>query len=296
MFILFFTIFSFCIEAALLPPGFVIRQFGHTRDKVSTAKIEQKVSYSDGSTFNETMLFKAPNKYRVVVSGDNGNVTFIRNGAKCVAVSSQKRIELPCAPLTNLFYYDILLSNNDEMINFLKLLKIDPRESVVSMKKDENDEKYIKPDGIVLVNYNNKPIYVIGVTDSLYKSIAGNASGKTDIGKTLIEELRYRTPQVWMDKDKFWPLRVFGQYNGNDFDLSLGSYIVDGNEVPFPKSIALTIKNDKAVSYGVSTFETGVDIKDDVFKMDGFRTLPLAKQEDLDRTRSRMIDYIKEYR
>ena len=85
MFILFFTLISFGAQALMLPPGFVVRQFGHTRDKLVTAKIERKVSYQDNVNFNETILFKAPNKYKIVVSNSTSNITFIRNGDKCIA-------------------------------------------------------------------------------------------------------------------------------------------------------------------------------------------------------------------
>ena len=296
MFITFFTVFSFCAEALMLPPGFVVRQFGHTRDKLSTAKIEQKVSYNDGTTFNETILFKAPNKYKVILSNSNGNVTFIRSGEKCAAVSSQKKVEMSCSPLAGLFYHNLLLSTNDPMIAYLKLLKITPREGIVSLKKNEENGAYVKPEGIVLVDYNNKPIYLIGVTDSLYKSTVSSVSGKSDINTALVDELKYKVPQLWMDKDDFLPIRVFGQYNGNDLELSLGSYIQDGNEVPFPKAVSLSLKGKKVVSFNVSVFESGVDIKDDIFAMDGFKKLQMVTQTELPEGKSKMIDYLKEYR
>lgn len=296
MFIILFTVFSFCAEALTLPPGFVIRQFGHTRDKLSTAKIEQKVSYTDGTTFNETILFKAPSKYKVVLSGSNGNVTFIRNGEKCVAVSSQKKVEMSCAPLSSLFYHNLLLSTNEPMIAYLKLLKITPREGIVSIKKDESNGTYAKPEGIELVDYNNKPIYLIGVGDSLYKSSVSSVSGKSDINSALIEELKYKIPQLWMDKDDFVPIRVFGQYNGGDLELMLGSYIKDGNDVPFPKSISLSLKGKNEVAFNVSVFESGIEVKDDTFSMEGFKKLPAIKQGELPEGKNKMIDHLKEYR
>lgn len=296
MFIILFTVFSFCAEALVLPPGFVVRQFGHTRDKLSTAKIEQKVSYSDGTVFNETILFKAPNKYKAVLTGSNGNVTFIRSGEKCVAVSSQKKIEMPCAPLASLFYHNLLLSTNEPMIAYLKLLKITPREGSVSVKRNEGNGAYLKPEGILLIDYNNKPMYLIGVEDSLYKSTVSSVSGKNDINTALVDELKYKVPQLWMDKDEFLPIRVFGQYNGDDLELLLGSYIQDGNEVPFPKMIALSLKGKNVVSFNVSVFESGVDIKDDIFAMEGFKKLQTAKQTELQEGKSKMIDYLKEYR
>jgi outer membrane lipoprotein-sorting protein len=296
MFIIFFTIFSFCAEALMLPPGFVVRQFGHTRDKLSTAKIEQKVSYTDGDTFNETILFKAPNKYKVVLSGSNGNVTFVRNGEKCVAVSSQRKIEMPCAPLSSLFYHNLLLSTNEPMIAYLKLLKITPREGIVSIKKDETNGTYAKPEGIELIDYNNKPIYLIGVTDGLYKSSVSSVVGKSDINSALIDELKYKTAQLWMDKDDFVPLRVFGQYNSGDLELMFGSYIKDGNDVPFPKSISLSLKGKNEVTFNVSVFESGVEVKDDAFVLEGFKKLQALKQDELPEGKSKMIDYLKEYR
>lgn len=295
MFILFFTLISFCAQALMLPPGFVVRQFGHTRDKLATAKIEQKVSYKGDLSFNEVLLFKAPNKYKTTISNSSGSIVFVRNGDKCVATSSQKRIELLCEPFKSLFYPNILLSTNDSLIEFLKQLKINPREGSISVKKSE-DGAYVKPEGIVLVNYNSKPMYIIGVSDGTYKESVGAASGKPNLSTALVDEIKYKSPQMWVDKNNFCPIRVFGQNINGDFDLSLGSYITDGNEVPFPKSVSLSIKGNKEFSTSVSIFESGVDIKDDTFAMDAFKKLPSIKQEQLEGNIAKMFEYLRDYR
>ena len=294
MFILFFTLISFGAQALTLPPGFVVRQFGHTRDKLSTAKIEQKVSYKDDINFSETVLFKAPNKYKVIVSGNNSNVTFVRNGDKCVVVSAQKRIETLCEPLRSLLYHHLLLSNNDGFIDFLKQLKINPREGAVSVQKNE-DNSYIKPEGIVLVNYNGKAMYIIGVSDGLYKEVLASISAKPGLSTALVDEIKYRSPQLWVD-NSFYPVRVYGQNSNGDIDVSLGSYITDGNEVPFPKSISLLVKGNKEIVATVSVFESGVNIKDDTFSMDAFKKLPSIKQDQLDGNAAKMVEYLREYR
>lgn len=294
MFIFFFTLISFCAQALMLPPGFVVRQFGHTRDKLTTAKIEQKVSYGDLS-FNEVFLFKAPNKYKTVISNSSGSITFVRTGDKCVAMSSQKRIDLLCEPFKALFYPNVLLSTNDNFIEFLKQLKINPREGAVSVKKSE-DDTYIKPEGIVLVNYNSKPMYIVGVSDGLYKEAVNATSGKPNLSAALVDEIKYRSPQMWVDKSTFCPIRVFGQNTEGDFDLTLGSYITDGNEVPFPKSMSLSVKGNKEFSTSVSIFESGVEIKDDTFAMDAIKKLPLIKQEQLEANIAKMFEYLRNYR
>lgn len=286
---------SFCAQALMLPPGFVVRQFGHTRDKLTTAKIEQKVAYKDDVNFNESIFFKAPNKYKVTISSNNINVTFIRNGDKCIAVSSQKRIELLCTPLQNLFYNNLLLSNNDGFISFLKKLKINPREGSVSVKKSE-DDSYVKPEGIALVNYNSKPMYIIGLSDGLYKDTVSSVSGKPALSTVLVEELKYKAPQLWVDKSNFWPLRVFGQNDNGDFDITLSSYITDGNEVPFPKSILLSVNDKKELSINVSVFESGVDIKEELFAMNALNKLPSIKQDQLDGNIAKIVEYLREYR
>jgi len=292
MFILIFTLMSFCAQALMLPPGFVVRQFGHTRDKLETAKIEQRISYKNEISFNETILFKAPNKYKIIVSNNSGSVTFVRSGDKCVAVSSQKRIEVLCEPLKALFYHNILLSSNNGLIEFLKQLNINPREGNISIKKDENDS-YVKPEGIIFANYNNKPMYIIGVSDGLYKSAVNTVSGKPGLSTALVDEIKYKVPQVWIDKNNFWLLRVFGQ---DDFEATFGSYITDGNEVPFPKSISLSKKGNNVFSAAVSIFESGVEIKEDVFVMDAFKKLPSVKQEQLEGNIAKMVEYLGEYR
>ena len=291
MFILIFTIFSFCAEALMLPPGFVVRQFGHTRDKLSTAKIEQKVVYGDNA-FKETLWFKSPDKIRAVVSKDNDTVTLVRNGNRCAVASSSKRMEIECAPITTLFYYNLLLSNNDAMIAYIKYMKINPRDAVVSVKQAE-EGSYIKPEGIVLVNYNKKPMYIIGVSDSLYKSSVDLVLGKNDLNTELVNDLKYKTSQLWMDKSNFWPLRV---YNGSDTDIILSNYITDGNEVPFPKAISIMNNDKNVLSYGVSIFETGVEIKDDMFAIDALKRLPLSKAEELSDNKNKMLEYLREYR
>ncbi len=296
MFIFFFTLISFCAQALMLPPGFVVRQFGHTRDRLTTAKIEQKVSYKEDLNFNEVFLYKAPNKYKTVISNSSGSITFVRNGDKCIAVSSQKRIELLCEPFKALFYPNILLSTNDNLIEFLKQLKINPREGSISIKKNEEDDAYVKAEGIVLVNYNSKPMYLIGVSDGLYKEAVSAASKKPNLSTALVDEIKYKSPQMWVDKNSFCPLRVFGQNINGDFDLSLGSYITDGNEVPFPKSLSLSIKGDQELSAAVSIFESGVEIKDDMFAMDAFKKLPLIKQEQLEGNIAKMFEYLRNYR
>jgi len=296
MFILIFTLMSFCAQALMLPPGFVVRQFGHTRDKLATARIEQKVSYKEDTNFSETVLFKAPNKYKIVISSNNGNVTFVRNGDKCLAVSAQKRIELLCQPLKTLFYHNVLLTSNDGFIDFLKQLKINPREGIVSIKQSEEDSSYVKPEGIVLVNYNSKPMYIVGISDGLYRDAVNASSGKPSISTALVDEIKYKAPQMWVDKGTFCPLRIFGQRGSDDLDVSLGSYITDGNEVPFPKAISLLLKGNKELSATVSMFESGVEIKDDTFAMDALKKLPSIKQEQLEGNVAKIVEYLGEYR
>ncbi|MFH1223218.1 MAG: hypothetical protein V1647_02610 [Pseudomonadota bacterium] len=275
------------LSAAVLPPGFVIRQFPHTRDKVTSMKIEENVSYG-GTSFKETIWYKTPGKLRVVLDLVGDGVTFIRNGSECVLLSGGKRIKFDACPSVNTNFYYNLLTPYGNYIEYIKTLSINAMEGAVSIKKMD-DGTYSKSEGVYLARLDKKPIYIIGITDGVYKSAA------SDGVDMIASNLKDKGPQVWLSGENFYPIRVFGS---NGVEIKLGGYVSDGNEVPFPHSISFISGGETKVSYGVTAFETETDLNDELFDVKGAKKKSTAFLEDqnISEIKKKLIGYVKEFR
>jgi len=291
MFLLLITILAVSTHAIILPPGFVVRSFAHTRDKVTTMKVEQKVSYDDGLNFKETFWYKSPGKIRVVLDDGTDSLTFIRSGNDCVVVSAGKRIKLgSCPTIATNFYYN-LLAPYGNLTEYVKRLKIDPREGMVTIKKND-DGTYINPEGIYLARLDKKPVYIVGVTEGVYKSSCSDGSD------SILLNIKEKTPQMWIDAKNFYPLRIFGEENGAKVEINMGSYISDGNEVPFPHAIELMNNGISKVNYNVNTFETELTLNDELFDVAGTRkkNVGVLDEQSMGAGKKKLVEYIKEFR
>jgi hypothetical protein len=292
-------IFSVC-NASVLPPGFIVRQFQSTRANVSTMKIEQRVVYS-GITFNETMWFKGPDKFKAYVEKDGEALIFVRNGQKCSVMTSNSRVTVQdiCKNISKNFYYSLLIPSGS-FIGYLKAVGIKANYDQTEILKVNNE--YVKPEDVFILRYEKDPVYLIGASEGEYSSALGDSkSDKKNITDRLVDNIKNKTPQAWFQTTTGYPVRIYGNYpdNSMSFELLMSSYSTDGNDFPFPTSIKLNINGVNSVSYGVKNFESNVGtIDDQIFNLAGYAAkFPNTMEESaLNDNKKVLLNYLKEYR
>ena len=293
--ILFSILFSVC-SATILPPGFIVRQFGHTRDKVSNMKVEQKaVVGEDGYTFNETIYFLKPSYFKVVVEKDGDTATLIRNASGCEFVVAGKKVSgVSCSGIKSNFYYNLLLPYGS-LLDYIRGLNINAKDGFVSIKKTEAGE-YIIPEDVLLFKYDKNPIFVIGLDKGTYKTAVDESRKDKDLLQTILEDIKEKYPQIWLNKNDFTPIRIYGKKNSGDaVEIVLSSYIKDANEVPFPGKITLYINKQEKVSYSVKAFESNAQFGDSVFVNSTTGQQP-ADISSLTENKKKLVEYLRDYR
>jgi hypothetical protein len=281
------------LSAGVLPPGFSVRQFGHTRDKVSSMKIEQKVALGDNSfSFNESIFFSKPSNIKVVVERSGDVVTLLRRGSDCEISISGKKINGPCSSIRSNFYYNILTGLANP-IDYYKSLNIDIKEGFVSIKRTD-EGTYVPVEDTLLLKSNNTPIFIIGVDKSTYRAAVEDTKNGEDLLSSVLDNIKTKAPQIWLDKVDFCPIRIYGKKNSGDkIEILLSSYIKDASEIPFPSKIALFVNDIEKVSYLVKAFETGVKLSEDVFQKQGQQAIDIASLTD---NKKKLVEYLLDYR
>jgi len=290
---LFFSLLSFC-SATILPPGFVVRQFGHTRDKVSSTKIEQKISLGQESDkFDETIYFSKPSSLKVVVEKDGESVSLIRKGTECEISTSGKKVSgVSCSGIKSNFYYNLLLPYGS-VIDYLKSLNINTREGIVSIKKTPEGE-YLSSEDTILFKDDQTPIFIIGLNKNLYKAAIEESRSSKDMLKTVLDDIKEKSPQLWVNKNDFTPRRVYGKKSSGDtVEILLSSYIKDASEIPFPGRIELYVNAQEKVSYAVKSFETNIQLTESLFKNSAQQGANISS---LSETKKKLVEYLRDYR
>lgn len=291
--ILFLTIFT-SLSAGLLPPGFVVRQFGHTRDKVSSVKIEERVVFGeDAVTLNETIYFLKPNYFKVTAERSGESVTLIRKGSECEFSSSGRKITgASCSGLKSNFYYNLLLPYGSEL-DYFKSLNIDTRDGFVSIRKNESGE-YVIPDGVIMAKDGKTLIFIVGLDNKDYNTALEESKSEKDVLAAILDNIKERSPQIWFDKTNFFPLRVYGKKNGGDkVEILFSSYLKDALEFPFPSKVTLLVNDKEKASYSVRSFESGVKLSDSFFVQNSQQGVDISSLSD---NKKKLIEYLQDYR
>ena len=299
--IFFALLLSTAANAAILPPGFILREFQGTKANVLTMKIEERVVYS-GTSFNETIWFKGPDKLKIYVEKDGEGLIFIRNGQKCSVMTSSSRIieqDLCKKNISNNFYYDVLMPYGNFM-TYLKSIGIKTAYEEVEIQKVKTE--YVKPKDVFISMYDKEPIYVLGVDEDAYKSALSDAKNdKKNVLERALYNVKEKAPQVWMQTATNYPVRIYGKTSEGDkpIEILLSSYSTDGNDFPFPTSVKMNVEGVNTVSYGVKSAETNVGVIDEqIFNISGYATkFPKTIEESsLTGNKKILLNYLKEYR
>lgn len=290
---LFLSLVSLC-SATTLPPGFVVRQFGHTRDKVTSMKIEQKTALGqDGETFNETIYFLKPSSFKVIVEKGGESATLVRKGSECELSSSGKRISgVSCGGIKSNFYYNILLPYGSAL-DYFRSLNIDTKDGLVSIKKTEEGE-YISPDNTIIFRDDKTPMFIVGLDRNIYTTAVEDSRSEKEMLQSTLQSIKEKSPQIWVNKSDFTPLRVYGKKNSGDtIEILLSSYIKDANEVPFPGKVALYINGQEKASYLTKSFESNPQITESLF---GTSTQQATDISALSENKKKLVEYLRDYR
>jgi hypothetical protein len=316
IFLLFVSIFNFHVQATVLPAGYILRLHHSIISKPKTIKVEQRVVYA-GHTFNETLLFKAPDKLRIYVEKEGDAILFIRDKNNCVAISSNAKLdhgELCSKDLRSNFYYTSIIPLSS-FSSFLRSSGIKTnyrnfeitRDDTVAEQedlleennndKDLNNSKY----PVLLLRYKNKPIYVLGLSSSDYnRSLSSVKSDRLALTDLLLDSLKEKQAQVWFETSSNRLLRIFGRdsHSKKDFELNLINYKKDSNNNYMPEFIYLKVDGKENLSYGLKSFETNSEYADEIFNVHAYTTKfnKTLVSEDLNENKKILFNYLKDYR
>ncbi|MEI6092159.1 MAG: hypothetical protein WCQ47_00570 [bacterium] len=264
-------------------------------------KISQRVVYS-GNIFNETIWFKNSDKFKVSIEKDGDILTLVRNGQKCIVTGSSSRVtsqDLCKKSISNNFYYSTLMPAGN-LVNYMKSVGIKANYEQTEVLKDKDG--YAKPSDVFMLRYDKTPIYVIGASESDYSSALSNAKGdKKNVTDKLLESLKEKSPQIWLDSSTNYPVRIYGEESdsGKKLEILFGPYTTDGNDLPFPSTIKFSMDGKEILSYGVQNFESNISSMDDqLFNVATYLTkFPKSVEEsNLSENKKVLLNYLKEYR
>jgi outer membrane lipoprotein-sorting protein len=287
--------------ALILPPGFVVKQFPETRRNIETFKIEQKITYKNEPEFTETLWVKSPNKFRAYIQKDDESILFIREGKDCLAITSGKRLVSGnlCRDISEQVYYRLLMPGHG-YVNFLKSININVHEELDQLANTE--QGYKKPEGIQLVRFGDSPIFMVGIDDSVYNSKLNDAKGSKNISDELIKKLREEKPQIWLDQNSLYPVRIFGTIKdeeGTDkIEINLRNYTTDANDVPMPGVIEILRNGRNNASFVLRSIETKLNIDDSFLDISAYKAKfkGTISEASLNPTKTALLAYLKKYR
>ena len=303
------SIFSFYVQATILPAGYILRLHQRSISKPKTIKIEQRVVYA-GYSFNETILFKAPDKLRVYVEKDGDAVLFIRDKEKCVAISSNARVnytDLCSSDIKSNFYYSSIIPMTS-FSGFLRSsgVKTNYRHFEIykngsDAEQSENKAPYDQKYPVLLLKDGNKPIYVLGLSRDDYKSAVSSLKRSgPNLTERLLKSLREKENQAWFETSSNNLLRVFGRdsIRKKKFELILTNYKKDSNNNFMPELIDFKIEGDHVLSYGLKNFETNSEYADEIFSVNSYiaKFNKTSEIDDLNENKKVLFNYLKEYR
>jgi hypothetical protein len=331
IFLLFASLINFYANATVLPAAYILRLHQNIMSRSKTVKIEQRVVY-EGQAFNETILFKAPDKLRVYVEKEGDAVLFIRDKNNCIAISSNARVDyegLCSKNIASNFYYSAILPISS-LSRFLKASGIKTNYKHYEIERDGieqdlsnsvNNENFfnaynnsnlnidtdaetnadISKYPVLLLRYQNKPIYVLGLSDSEYnRALSSVKRDKLNLTDSLLEAVKDKAKQVWFETLENKLLRIFGKdsVSKKTFELNFINYKKDSNNNYMPELIDLKIDEKSALSYGLKNFETNGTYADEIFSVKDYKTkfVKTLGTEELSDNKKILFNYLKEYR
>lgn len=316
IFLLFVSLFNFYADATILPAGYILRLHQSIISKPKTIKIEQRVVYS-GHAFNETLLFKAPDKLRIYVEKEGDAILFIRDKHNCVAISSNAKLnhsDLCSKDLSSNFYYSSIIplsgfssflrssgiKTNYRHFEILSDETIAEQDELLEDNKNNknlDNSKY----PVLLLRYQNKPIYVLGLSSSDYnRSLNAVKNDREALTDRLLQSLKEKQAQVWFETSTNNLLRIFGKdvNTNSSFELNLTNYKQDANNNYMPELVDLKVDGKDKLSYGLKSFETNSEYADEIFSVITYNTKfnKTLGSEELNDNKKILINYLKDYR
>jgi len=128
----------------------------------------------------------------------------------------------------------------------------------------------------------------------MYSAAVEELRSEKDMTSSILDNIKRKKPQIWLDKSDFSPLRIYGSKNSGDtVEIILSSYIKDAAEVPFPSKITLLVNDLEKASYSVRSFETGVKLNESFFGLQAQQGTDISS---LSENKKKLIEYLKDYR
>lgn len=294
---MFFFIFINYIYSVLYPPAFLLEQSVKQKKTLESLRIISDVNYK-GLDFKETLLYKNPASYRIVLEKDSDAILFIREAEDCIAISKSKNLNLKCSNYLNSVPYNVYF-NTGVYFRFLKNFGITFQISDDELKIDKETSALIKPENVALLKIEDKPVFVVGLTEAELKPYYEEARTKKllEISAYVLDKILYLKPQVWIDQTTLLPSRIFGANNGKNLEIFLKFYINESETLSYPKILEILEDKNLILSYKVAEYYSKLKASDNIFKLNTYKEkFSELEKTQLNENKTLMLDYLRNYR
>jgi len=264
---MFFWFFFSFIYSVVLPPAFLLSVYNNQKRPANTLKLVLETTYND-LNFKETLVYSAPNTYRVLLEKDDDSILFIRQANNCVGITKSTKIEVACSNYLDNFFYNVFLHSNN-YTNYLK--KIGIQYDINKTEFELENKSSIKDNNIHLFLYDEKPIYVIGPDEDIVKDLKLNIKKTKNFNKLVLDEIKYISPQVWLDKNSMHPIRYFGLINNKKTEILLKHFQIIENTFVYPRLLEFYDNANIFLSHKVVEIEPKIKINEKLLDVEDYK-------------------------
>lgn len=293
---IFFLIFINLVVGAIYPPAFLLDQSIKQKKSTQALRIISDVTYKKLS-FKETLLYKNPSSYRIVLEKDSDAILFIREADVCIAISKSKNLNIKCSNYLNSIPYNVYF-NTGSYFRFIKNFGV-VFKAEDEIKLDKETNTVVNPEDVVLIKVEDKPVYVIGLSEAELKPFYEEARTKQilQISAYVLDKIIYLKPQVWIDQKSLLPSRLFGNFSGKNLEVLYKFYTSDSETLSYPKILEVLEDKNIILSYKVTEYYSKLQASDNIFKVNTYKEkfTELEKSE-LNENKTSMLDYLRDYR
>lgn len=298
--ILLISIFIFSIIASGAPSGsFAVSKIALSRDKVSVIKIEAQTMIlndedpKNNISFNETIIIKDFKKEIV-------SINISKENAGKYALSQLAKVNLE-----GVEYFvesDYITLSQENTISDLLYILFSPIENDIFkvVSKNKIDLEIIglgRANGVISRIYGAKEL-------NTYRKNNLDIANATK-GDTLEEVSAYISkikPQIWLNKDTFFPTRFIAKINYNNeniiSDLIFKEYRVYANTFMFPRFIDVVHNERLFARTTIKSIEINSNIDNGIFniKTDLKKRSFLKMSESFSDQGKKILQFIRQYR
>jgi len=264
---MFFFLFLSFVYSITLPPAFLLNVYNNQKKNINTLRLVLETNFNN-FTFKETLLYSSPSSYRILLEKGEDSILFIRKANSCVGITKSTRIDIDCNSIDYNFFYNVFLYSNN-YLNYLNKLGVNFNANKTEIELEDN--KIVKDPNIYLALLDETPIYIVGIDQNDINSSKQNTRKDKNQNLELINLIKYKNPQVWIDKITMLPIRYYLNIDNKNFEVLFKHYQMLDSGFNYPKLIEFYYKDMLVLSSKVIELETKIKINEKLLDVDDYK-------------------------